>query len=103
MSDEKTLNVLAHILGLISGFIGPLIIFLVAEGKPKDHARVALNWQFSFLIYYIASFILMFVLIGFLFIPVLIVLYFVFPIVGSVKASKGEIWKYPLSIPFFKV
>jgi uncharacterized protein len=25
-----------------------------------------------------------------------------FPIVGGIKANNGILWKYPLSIPFFK-
>jgi uncharacterized Tic20 family protein len=29
------------------------------------------------------------------------VLVVVFPIIGGIKASTGEAWKYPLSIPFF--
>lgn len=27
----------------------------------------------------------------------------VFPIMGGIKASNGELWKYPMSIPFFSV
>ncbi|MGA2060305.1 MAG: DUF4870 domain-containing protein [Thermoguttaceae bacterium] len=26
----------------------------------------------------------------------------IFPIVGGIKAKNGELWKYPLSIQFFK-
>jgi len=25
-----------------------------------------------------------------------------FPIVGGIKANNGEVWRYPLSIQFFK-
>jgi uncharacterized protein len=31
----------------------------------------------------------------------LIVVAIVFPIIGAIKANDGEVWKYPLSIPFF--
>jgi len=26
----------------------------------------------------------------------------VFPIIGGIKANNGQLWKYPLSIPFLK-
>jgi uncharacterized Tic20 family protein len=46
--------------------------------------------------------VLCFVLIGILLVPVLVVLNIVFPIIGGLKANEGVVWKYPLSIPFFK-
>lgn len=27
----------------------------------------------------------------------------IFPIIGTVKAANGILWKYPLSIPFFSI
>jgi hypothetical protein len=32
----------------------------------------------------------------------LVVCAIVFPIVGGIKANNGEVWRYPLSIAFFK-
>jgi uncharacterized Tic20 family protein len=32
----------------------------------------------------------------------LVIIGIVFPIIGGIKANNGEVWKYPLSIPFFK-
>ena len=102
--DNNTLPVLAHILGLFSGFIGPLIILLVADKeRDKDHARMSLNWQFSFIIYAVVSFALMLVLVGFVLFLVLIIVDFIFSIVAAVKASQGELWKYPLSIRFLTI
>ena len=99
----RTMGILTHILVLFTGFIGPLIIFLITKDKPvKEHAKNALNWSISFAIYWVATIVLMFVMIGFLLVPVLIILNFIFPIIAAVKASNDEIWKYPLSIPFLK-
>ena len=44
----------------------------------------------------------MFLLVGFLLLPVLAVLGIVFPIIGAVKANNGEFWEYPLTIKFLK-
>ncbi len=103
-SNDKTLSVLTHVLALITGFVAPLIIFLASEDKQvKKHAKLALNWQFSLLIYLVGAFILIFVLIGFILFPVLIVVNLIFCIIAAVKASEDEFYEYPLSIKFFKI
>ncbi len=102
--QNNTLPILTHILGLFTGFLGPLIILLASgEEKAKKHAKVVLNWQFSLIIYFMASTILMIILIGFLGFVVFTILNTIFSIIGAVRASEGKIWKYPLSIKFFKV
>ncbi len=103
MAEDKSLKVLTHILGLFAGFIGPLIILLVAkEEDVKDHAKKALNWQISVIIYMVVSFILVFVVIGFFLIPAVFVIDIVFCIMAAVKANNDELWDYPLAIPFLK-
>ena len=101
--DTKTLVILTHILGIVAGFIPSLVILLVSKDElVKKHAKNALNWQISFLIYYIISMILIFIIVGILLVVALIILNIVFCIIATVKANNGEIWKYPLSIKFFK-
>ena len=112
--EDKTMGMLAHLLGIFSGFIGPLVIFLVFKDKKNkqfviDNAKNALNFQLSILIYYLSCIILIFaliiVLIGFLFIPIMWILgifALIVEIIGSVKAYGGEVYKYPLAISFFK-
>lgn len=101
--DEGALCILAHLLGLLTGFLGPLIILLVANTEPaKAHARRALNWQISFVLYVALSFLLMFVVVGiFTFIAVLI-LDLVFCIIAMVKAGDNKLWNYPMAIPILK-
>ncbi len=102
--EDKTLKILAHLLGLFTGFLGPLIILLAADDeKAKTHAKYALNWQFSLMIYVFVSLPLIILLIGFVLLPALLVLNLVFCIMATVKASEDVFWKYPLAIPFFKV
>lgn len=101
--DEKTLGLLAHLLGIISGFIGPLILFLVKkEGFAHENAKQALNFQISLIIYEIVAAILIFVLIGLLLLPAVALFGLIMAIVGAVKAHAGEVYKYPLAIPFIK-
>ena len=102
--SDNTLGILSHLLGLFTGFLGPLIIFLATDDKKgKNHSRYALNWQFSLLIYSIVGTILSIVGIGAIILGIAGILNIVFCIMATVKASKGELWSYPLSINFFKV
>jgi uncharacterized Tic20 family protein len=66
------------------------------------HGKNALNWIISAIIYAVVCVILVFAVIG---IPLLIALGavgIIFPIVAGIKASQGEVWKYPMAISFFK-
>ncbi len=102
-NSNNDLGFLAHLLGILTGFIGPLITYCVAEDDSlKEHSKKALNWQFSFLIYFVISFILTFVLIGIFLVIALVILNIVFPIIAIVKATNGELWDYPLAIKFFR-
>ena len=64
----------------------------------RRQAVESLNFQLSMLIYAIVSAILILVLIGFLLMLVVAVMWLVFTIIGSIKASNGEDYRYPLTI-----
>lgn len=102
--QDKTLAILAHVLGIFTGFIGALVVLIASKNKiVKQHAKLALNWQISYTIYTIIGVILIFLLIGLLIIPALAIMNLIFCILGAVNASEGKLWKYPLAIKFFKV
>ena len=100
-NNDNNLGMLSHLLGLFTGFIGPLIIFLMlkdSKGTALQNAKNSLNFQISLFIYYIISAILVFLIIGFFVAFSLWVFSVVTIIIGSVKALNGEIYKYPLTI-----
>ena len=96
----------------VGNFVGPLLIWLLKRGDSAEidaHGKESLNFQLSMLIYTIAlgiiCFILMVVLIGFLLIPLFAVLYvvdIVLVIIASMKASNGELYRYPLTLRLIK-
>ena len=100
--SKDNLVLLPHILAIFTGFIGPLVTMIAGEGELKEHSKKALNWQISLLIYFAISFVLAFILIGFLLMAVLGVMNLVFCILAAVKAADGELWDYPVTINFFK-
>lgn len=100
---DTSLDFLPHLLGLLTGFIGPLILLLCAQQpSAKRHAREALNWQLSLLLYMVAGFVLMFVVVGFFLIFAVAILDLVFCIIASIKASQGTFWRYPMTLRLLK-
>ena len=101
--EHDGLCILAHVLGLFTGFLGPLIMLLASNEKNvKNHARNAFNWQVSMILYTLVSIPLVFVIIGFFTIMAVLVMDMVFCILAAVKAGQGEEWKYPATIPFLR-
>ena len=101
-SESDTLIVvLTHLGGIFLGFAPSLLVYLVKnDGWVKENARNALNWQLTALVYYGISWVLVLVIIG-LFLPwLIVVLNMVFCLVAAVRSSKGEEYKYPLTIEF---
>jgi uncharacterized Tic20 family protein len=99
---------LSQFAGYIVPFAGWIVPILIWQLKKQEmpaldpHGKVVVNWILSQLIYGAIAGILIFVIIG---IPLLIALAaigIIFPIIGAVKADNGIVWKYPLSIEFFK-
>ena len=98
-------SLLAGFVVPFAGLVVPIIIWQLKKTEfPEidDHGKVVVNWMISGIIYAAVCSLLSFILIG---IPLLIVLgalAIIFPIIGGIKANNGELWKYPLSIPFLK-
>jgi len=87
------------------GIIGPLICWL---SKRDDSAwvnvngRNSLNFQLSMLLYIVLIIPLVIIVIGIPIIIILVTLKVICMIIASVKAAKGEIFRYPLTIPFIQ-
>jgi uncharacterized protein len=93
----------AHLGPLILGFIAPLVVMLVVDQRSafaRRQAVEALNFQLSFLIYFIVSALLMILLVGFLLIAVVGVLWLVFMVIAAIQSSGGNDYRYPLTFAF---
>jgi uncharacterized Tic20 family protein len=103
-SDERTWATFAH-LGCVLGLIIGLIIYLTQKDKGpwmKAHVTAALNWQLTYLICMLICIPLMFIIVGMLLFPVLIILSLVWGITGAMRANAGQTYKYPFSFNFVK-
>jgi len=106
-ADDRNVAMLAHLLGILTGFIGCLIIWLIHKDKPEkdfvnEQAKEALNFQVTMTLAFIVAYISVFVLIGILLVPILFVLDIVFCIVAGVAASNGKNYRYPFALRLFK-
>ena len=102
--DEKNLALFAHILGIFTFWVGPLVIYLVAgDTKPfaKQQAQEALNWQITVAIGFVASTAVAFVGFHFLY-HLVYVANLIFCIMGAMAVSKGEAYKYPFALRLIK-
>lgn len=105
-TDERTWGCAAHWSAFVASmvalsFLGPLIVML-AKGNESAYVRrqavESLNFQLSILIYGIVSFVLVFVIVGFLLLPAVGLLWLIGTILGTVRSSSGQEYRYPLTI-----
>ncbi|WP_375162284.1 DUF4870 domain-containing protein [Staphylococcus hyicus] len=103
--DERLMAVLIYVTSFFAPILGPLLIWLIKRDQSKfvDKAgKNYFNFEISYTLWIAIGTLLIFVLVGFLIVPILGLLYFIFKIVAIVKAYNGENFLPFLSIPFFK-
>ena len=103
--DSKNMGMLCPLLGLFTSFIGPLIPWLIKKDEDAfvdDQGKEALNFQITVILAMVASGILSLVCIGFLAAIAVTIGDIVFCILASVAASKGENYRYPVSLRLVK-
>lgn len=96
------------LLGGLPAFLGPLVVWLLRRdaGDPfaTDHAREALNFNLSVIIYAVAAVVVTIFTLGLALLvvaPVALVVaigYLVVTIRAAMAASRGEPYTYPLTI-----
>jgi uncharacterized protein len=105
-NDEITWGSAAHWSALVATviglpFLGPLIVMLT-KGNELPYVRrqavESLNFQLSIMIYAVVSFVLLIVVVGIFLLLIVGLAWLVFTIIGAVRASHGEEYRYPLTI-----
>ena len=118
-SDSRAWAVGAHLSPWVIGFLGPLFIWLAKMEDPyvEYHARCALNYHLSLMLYgfgwivvgttvFVASAVLGVVVVALILLGLsflgFIYLGLVPPIIGAIKASNGDLYRYPVTIRFVR-
>jgi uncharacterized Tic20 family protein len=109
-TDEQTWATAAHwsslLLSLVSlPFLGPLLIMLIQGPKSarvRANAVESLNFDLTCIIGILASFILMFVFIGFITAPLIGLFWVIFKVIGTIQTANGRDYRYPVNIRMVK-
>ena len=105
-ASDRLWCIACHLSGLVSlPIILPLIVYLVMKRESAfvaGHAREALNFHLSLLLYALLLIPLYFILVGFVLGGVLFILYLVFSIMAAIKSSENLPYRYPLTIRFVR-
>lgn len=109
--DEKSWFLLAHLSALSSfiipfgSILGPLIVWQAKKEQYPSvvpHAKAALNFQLSVMIYMLLCIPLVFIVIGVFGLIALGIGSIIFTIMNAIKAQNGEPYKYPFSMNLIK-
>jgi hypothetical protein len=107
--DAKTMAMLAHLLVIFTGFIGPLIIWLVKKDQSpfvNQQGKEALNWAITVVIGAVGSIIIGIIpfigILACISYPAVIVCNIVFGILSTIKVNSGQPYRYPVCIRIIK-
>ncbi len=105
--QERQWAMFSH-LAAFSGFIIPfgsilglLVIWLIKKDTMpfvNDQGKEALNFNITVAIAALVAWVLVFILIGFLLLPAVLIFWIVFVIIGTIKANEGVAYRYPLTL-----
>jgi len=111
--DSKTMAMLAHLLGILTGPIGALIVWMMKKDQlpfVNDQGKEALNFQITVAIAWVALIVIWFVgwvtlIISCLATLLMIGLFVtnaIFCIIAGMKANKGIVYRYPINLNLVK-
>ena len=112
-ADQRTMALAAHLLGIFTWFIGPLIIWLINKDDASkafvtDQAKEALNFNITIAAIMLVLFVLGIVTLGIGFLialPIMLVVglgALVLIILAAIKANEGVAYRYPFAIRLVK-
>ena len=105
--EEKNWAVAGHLSAVVGawialGFVGPLVVLLLGAGRStfaRSHTVEALNFNLSILLYAFVGGITVWLLgLGLIILAVVGVLWLVGTILATIKASRGAMYRYPVTI-----
>lgn len=109
--EERSLGLACHLLAFVGmvfpfgNILEPLVIWLVKKDDSAfvdDQGKEALNFNITISIAGFVAFLLTFVVIGAVLLPIIGIFWLVMTVVAAVKANGGEHYRYPLTIRLIK-
>ena len=100
-NDDKNIATVTHLGGTVFSFIPGLLVWILKKDESTyiaDQAKEALNFQITILIASFIASILIWLLVGFVLLPIIWITNVVFCIIAAIASSKGETYRYPLCL-----
>ncbi|MBL7648274.1 MAG: DUF4870 domain-containing protein [Candidatus Hydrogenedentes bacterium] len=103
-SDEKTMAMVCHLLGLVGyvipfgNIVAPLVLWqMKKEGSAyiDYHGKEAVNFQIALTVYIFVAALSIMVLIGFVLAPLVGIAGLILMVMAAIKAKDGENYRYP--------
>lgn len=106
-TDARNWATLSHLSSFvmflgIPALIGPLVMWLLRRDDPwaEYHAKEALNFNISFMIYALLAGLSIILLVGIVLLPAVLITWFVLVIKAAIRTSAGEYYRYPMTMRF---
>lgn len=107
---EKTLAVVTHVLGLLTLFLGPLVMYFIFKGKASSWLRAHLDEAINYHLLLVGAFIL--IIVGLLFLSavtiattilailllLLVAAHVIFGAIAVIQSARGRSFHYPLDV-----
>ena len=110
-ADDRQWGMFAHLSALsgvvipFGNIIGPLVVWQVKKDTlpfAADQGKEALNFNITMLIAAFIGFLLTFILIGLVLLPLIGIAWLVFTILAGIKANEGVAYRYPFALRLIK-
>lgn len=103
--EDRMFSMLIFLLNFFAPIVGPLIIWLIKHEKSpyvNYYGKEYFNLLISFFVYEIIAAISIFVLVGFILVPIVSIAFLILIIVGAIKAYQGEYYQLPFIFRIIK-
>jgi uncharacterized Tic20 family protein len=101
-SEDRNFAVVAHLLGILTMFVGALIVWLIKKDDSpfvEDQAKEAINFQITiFIAQAVAGMLVPVIGLGCLLLPAVLVANIVLCIVAALATSQGQWYRYPMTL-----
>jgi len=104
-AEQRQWAMFSHLGGILFGFVPALVIWLVFKERGRfvdEQAKEALNFQITWNIALIVSWITIFIFIGFILLPLAYIGGVIFMVMAGMAANKGQAYRYPVNVRLIK-
>jgi len=104
-NETRNWAIAAHLSALVNfvgvpSVLGPVVVWIMKKDDPYvvAAAKEAVNFNISFFIYAIVAGLSLFILIGLLLLPVVLITWLVLVIIAGVRTADGQQYRYPVTL-----